>query len=95
MDTYSYKVGAALLAFAGVTTSTDISTNTSMPMSDCIYANISVVDTRSDRLYSIPTDINIPKKKNYRERYKKFAGSDMYKFAYSNRSLGDVIIIED
>lgn len=97
MDTYSYKIGAALLAFAGVTT-TDISTNTNMSESGNLYANVSIIDTRSDRLdLSLPSDVvlNFPSKKNYRERYKKIAGSDMYKSAYSNRSLGEVVIIED
>lgn len=93
MDTYSYKIGAALLAFAGVT-NTDVSSNISMPISGA-YVKTSVIDTRSDGLKLI-TDfaISIPKK-NYRGIYKKIASSDMYKSAYSNRSLGEVTIIED
>lgn len=98
MDTYSYKIGA-LLVFAGITStgiSTNISTNISMPVSDCTYADISVIDTRSDRLKSLSDIVvNVPKKKNYREIYKKLVSSKMYKSAYSNRSLGEVTIIED
>lgn len=93
MDTYSYKIGAALLAFASVT-STDISSNMSMPISGA-YAKASVIDTRSDGLKLTSNfATNIPKK-NYRGIYKKIASSDMYKSAYSNRSLGEVTIIED
>lgn len=66
MDTYSYKIGA-LLVFAGITStgiSTNISTNISMPVSDCTYADISVIDTRSDRLKSLSDIVvNVPKKR--------------------------------
>ena len=95
MYTYSYKIGAALLALVGAT-STDTSANICMPVSNCNYAYVSVVDTRSDGLKQIPNiGIAAPKKKNYRERYKRFTGSKMYESAYKNRSLGEVIVIED
>lgn len=98
MDTSS-KIGAAFLALICSTT-TDVSANANAPVSGNLYTNISVIDTRSDRLglhLSSGNDLvmSFPRKKDYRERYKRIANSAFYKSAYNNRSLGEVTIIED
>ena len=37
----------------------------------------------------------MPEKKDYRERYKRIAESEWFKKAYHNKSIGEIIPIED
>lgn len=39
--------------------------------------------------------ISIPEKKNYRERYKRISQSATFKRIYHNKSIGDVISVEN
>ena len=39
--------------------------------------------------------ISIPEKKNYRERYKRISQSATFKRVYHNKSIGDVISVEN
>jgi 7-cyano-7-deazaguanine synthase in queuosine biosynthesis len=75
--------------------SNDIYTFFDTDASQAIYP-----DTRSDNIRGIENQnivdvISIPEKKNYRERYKRISQSATFKRVYHNKSIGDVISVEN